>query len=215
MKSGLYLRNRLVRGWAAAFALVILLVSPTLAAEKTLLLYGDSLLAGYGLSQNDAFMGQLQAALDAQNIDVLVINASVSGDTTSAGLERLDWALVDTPDAVLLGLGANDMLQGVSPEIVRDNLSQILAALAAKEVPVLIAGMMANRALGPDYVKQFDAIYPDLASKYGAILYPFYLDGVALDPALNQPDMRHPNAAGVKKIIAAIMPYVISLLDGA
>ncbi|WDR04386.1 arylesterase [Devosia algicola] len=171
------------------------------------------MLAGYGLSQNDAFMAQLQTALDAQNIDVRVINASVSGDTSGDGLERLDWALADTPDAVILGLGANDMLQGISPDLVRKNLSQILATLDTKKVPVLLAGMMANRALGHDYVTKFDAIYPDLAEQYGAILYPFYLDGVALDPALNQPDLRHPNAAGVNKIVAAILPYVARLLE--
>lgn len=186
---------------AAAF-----LVAPAIAAPKTVLVFGNSLVAGLGLSDRDGFVAQIQAALNAAHVEVTLINGGVSGDTTATALDRLDWALGDKPDGVLLELGANDMLQGVPVETIQSNLDAIMAKLAEQRVPVFIAGMQANRALGDDYVKAFDAMYPLLAKKYGATLYPFYLDGVALDPKLNQADLIHPNAEGVKKIVANIVP---------
>ncbi len=197
----------------ALIGTIAALAQPALAEEPTILLYGDSLLAGLGLSADEGFMGQLQAAMEDQGLEANVVNASVSGDTTADGLARLDWTLGDPPDAVILGLGANDMLQGLPPAEVRSNLDAIITRLEALGMPVLLLGMMANRGLGGDYVKAFDAIYPDLAREHGALLYPFLLEGVALDPALNQPDLRHPNAEGVAVIVAGVMPLVEELVQ--
>lgn len=186
---------------------------PATAAPRTLLVFGDSLTAGLGLSDANGFVAQLQGTLDKQGRSVKVINGSVSGDTTASGRARLTWALGDSPDAVLLELGANDMLQGVPVKTTRANLDAIMATLAKKNLPVLIAGMQANRGLGPAYVKAFDALYPALAKKYGTLLYPFFLKGVALDPTLNQADMMHPNPKGVAIIVSNILPDVDALLD--
>lgn len=188
------------------------LVQQAHAADRTILLYGDSLLAGLGLSADESVMGQLQAAMDAAGLDARLVNASVSGDTTADGLARLDWTLGEPADAVILGLGANDMLQGLPVDAARANLEAIMTRLDALQRPTLLLGMMANRGLGADYVAGFDAIYPDLAAEHDALMYPFYLQGVALDPALNQPDMLHPNAAGVKVIVAGLLPLVEQLV---
>jgi acyl-CoA thioesterase I len=187
----------------------------TQAAGKTLLLYGDSLMAGLGLDASDGFAAQLQAALDAKGIAVTIVNASVSGDTTVDGLDRLDWTLADRPDAVILELGANDMLQGLPAAAVGKNLGLILDRFNADGVPVLLAGMKANPNLGASYVSAFDNTFPTLSAQYGATLFPFFLDGVALDAKLNQEDAIHPNAAGVRIIVANILPYVERLLGGA
>jgi acyl-CoA thioesterase-1 len=188
-------------------------MSRSVGAETKILLYGDSLMAGYGLPASEAFMAQLQIALDRHGVDVRLVNASVSGDTTASGLQRLDWVMADRPDAVILGLGANDMLEGLPAADARSNLAAILERLNARSVPVLLVGMKANRGLGPDYVEAFDQIYPDLAEEFGAALYPFFLEGVAFDPDLNQADLRHPNADGVKVIVAAMAPFVEQLVD--
>lgn len=189
------------------------LTTLTQAAGKTLLLYGDSLMAGLGLDASDGFAAQLQAALDARGIAVTIVNASVSGDTTADGLDRLDWTLADRPDAVILELGANDMLQGLPADAVGKNLGLILERFRADGVPVLLAGMKANPSLGAGYVTAFDNTFAALSARYGATLFPFFLDGVALDAKLNQADTIHPNAAGVRIIVAKILPYVEQLLD--
>ena len=194
-------------------AAISALAPPVAAEDIRILLYGDSLLAGLGLSAEESLMGQLQAAMDAERIQATLVNASVSGDTTADGLARLDWTLGDAPDAVILELGANDMLQGLPATDARANLEAIMARLDQLGVPVLLLGMKANRALGSDYVDEFDAIYPDLAQEHGTLLYPFFLDGVALDPDLNQPDLRHPNADGVAVIVAGMMPLVEQLVQ--
>lgn len=194
-------------------AAISVLAPPVAAEDIRILLYGDSLLAGLGVSAEESLMGQLQAAMDAERIQATLVNASVSGDTTADGLARLDWTLGDSPDAVILGLGANDMLQGLSATDARANLDAIMARLDQLGVPVLLLGMKANRGLGSDYVDEFDAIYPDLAQEHGALLYPFFLDGVALDPDLNQPDLLHPNAEGVAVIVAGMMPLVEQLVQ--
>ena len=177
-----------------------------------ILALGDSLTAGLGLSEADAFTAQLEAALKAQGYDVRVLNAGVSGDTTAGGLDRLDWALADKPDLALVELGANDMLRGVDPTAVRGNLDKILARLGDAKIPTLLAGMLAAPNLGPAYGAAFDAIYPDLAKAHGVPLYPFFLDGVAAQAALNQADGMHPNAAGVKVIVERITPAVVALI---
>jgi len=199
----------------AALALLSLsFPAPASAAHKILLL-GDSLMAGYGLPQDQGFVAQLQQALDQQGLDVELLNASVSGDTSEMALARLDWVLADKPDAVIVTLGGNDMLQGLPPERTRANLVAILERLKQDHIPVLLGGMLANRALGPDYVQAFDTIYKDLAEQYGALLIPFFLEGVALDPSLNQPDGIHPNAKGVQVIVRNILPYIVRLIESA
>jgi acyl-CoA thioesterase-1 len=168
--------------------------------------FGDSLTAGYGQKANDAFPAQLQMALRDKGYKVTIVNAGVSGDTTADGLRRLDWALQPKPDGVILELGANDALRGIDPKEPRANLDKMLAALKSKGIAVLIAGMKAPNNWGPDYVKHFDAIFPDLATKYQVPLYPFFLDGVALDPAYTQPDGQHPTASGIAEIVKRILP---------
>ena len=185
---------------------------PAGAAALKVTALGTSLTQGYGLSPGTEFTAQLQVALKAQKYEVTVVNAGVSGDTSADGLSRLDWTLADHPDAVILELGSNDMLRGLPPAQTEKNLRAILAKLKAAHVPVLLCGMMAQRNLGPDYVTQFDAIYPNLAKETGVLFYPFILDGVALNPKLNQADGMHPNPAGVKVIVARILPKVKELL---
>ena len=183
------------------------------AAQQKLMVYGDSLVAGYGLDAGLGFPEQLQSALTASGRDIRVLNAGVSGDTTAGGLARLDWALADRPDAVIIVLGGNDLLRGLNPEQTRANLQAMLSRLRTDGIAVLLCGMLAPVNLGPDYRQQFDSLYPDLASEFGIDLYPFFLDGVALDPDLNLPDGLHPNPQGVAIITTRILPYVVKLLD--
>jgi acyl-CoA thioesterase-1 len=182
-------------------------------APITILAFGDSLTAGYGVKFNESFPAQLQMALQAKGHKVQVINAGVSGETTAGGLERLDWTLQTKPDGVILELGANDALRGVDPNEPRTNLDKMLALLKSKGVDVLLAGMKAPNNWGADYVKEFDAIYPDLAARYGVALYPFFLEGVALDQRLVQADGLHPTAAGVAEIVKRMLPDVEALLE--
>ena len=195
-------------------AAVIMTASPSgAAAQQKLMVYGDSLVAGYGLDAGLGFPEQLQSALTASGRDIRVLNAGVSGDTTAGGLARLDWALADRPDAVIIVLGGNDLLRGLNPEQTRANLQAMLSRLRTDGIAVLLCGMLAPVNLGPDYRQQFDSLYPDLATEFGIDLYPFFLDGVALDPDLNLPDGLHPNPQGVAIITTRILPYVVRLLD--
>ncbi len=173
---------------------------------------GDSLTAGLGLSRQDAFPAKLEAALRAKGIAVTIENAGVSGDTTSGGLARLDWSVPEGTDAVILELGANDALRGLDPKTARAALDSIVKRLKARKIAVLLTGMLAPRNLGPDYAAAFDPIYPDLAKAHDLVLYPFFLDGVAADRALNQGDGLHPTAAGVDVIVARILPRVEELI---
>jgi acyl-CoA thioesterase-1 len=195
----------------------VLAGSAALAADRPLQIvaFGDSLTAGYGLPADAAFPAKLQQALAAKGIATEIANAGVSGDTTAGGLARLDWSIPDGTEAVILELGANDSLRGVDPKLARGALEAMLERLKARHVPVLLAGMLAPRNMGPEYGAAFDAIYPDLANKYGAILYPFFLDGVAADPKLNQRDGLHPTAAGVDVIVAKMLPAVEQLAAAA
>src|SRR6185437_9114084 len=170
------------------------------------------LTAGLGLAPDQAFPAQLAARLRADGYDVVVVNGGVSGDTTSDGLARLDWSMADHPDIVLLELGANDMLRGLDPRRAAANLDAIVAKLKAAKVKILLLGMRASSNWGVDYQKSFDAIYPALAKNYQVPLVPFFLEGVALDPKLNQPDMLHPNPAGVAVIVGRVAPAVERLL---
>ena len=177
-----------------------------------ILALGTSLTQGYGLPPGTEFTTQLQQALKAQGIDADMVNAGVSGDTSAGGLSRLDWSLADHPDAAILELGSNDMLRGTPPAETDKNLRAILTRLQKEHIPVLLTGMHAQRNLGKEYVAEFDAIYPRLAKDYNVIFYPFILDGVALNPKLNQADGLHPNPAGVKIIVARILPDVKKLI---
>jgi acyl-CoA thioesterase-1 len=173
---------------------------------------GDSLTAGYGLPDSDGFVPRLQAALTANGVAAAIQNAGVSGDTTSDGLARLDWSVPDGTDAVIVELGANDMLRGLKPDVTRDALDAILRRLTGRHIAVLLCGMRAAPNLGAEYGGTFERIYPDLAAKYGVALYPFFLDGVAGDLKLLQHDGLHPNAAGVNAIVARILPHVQDLI---
>jgi acyl-CoA thioesterase-1 len=184
------------------------------AAERTIKIvaFGDSLMAGYQLPAQDAFPVQLERALRAKGIAVEVANAGVSGDTSSGGLARLDWSVPDGTDAVILELGANDMLRAVDPKVTREALTEIVRRLKQRRIEVLLCGMQAARNLGPDYARAFDPIYPELAAANGLLLYPFFLDSVVGDAKLNQSDGLHPTAAGVAKIVAGILPKVEELI---
>ena len=174
--------------------------------------FGDSLTAGYGLPEQDAFPAKLQRALKAKGHRVDIENAGVSGDTASGGLSRLDWSIPDGTDAVIVELGANDMLRGVDPKVTRQALDDILAKLKARNIPVLLCGMRAAPNMGADYARDFESIFDDLAKKYDVVYYPFFLDGVAAQAKLALRDGVHPNAAGVDAIVAGIIPKVEELL---
>lgn len=173
---------------------------------------GDSLTAGYGLPAEAAFPAALERALRRRDFNVEVANAGVSGDTAAGGLQRLDWSVPDGTDGVILELGANDMLRGFDPALTRQALEGIIQRLRARGIPVLLAGMYASRNLGPDYAARFDAVYRDLARTYGLVLYPFFLESVAGQQALNLPDGLHPTAQGVEQIVQRILPSVESFI---
>ena len=217
--SGYGLRGRLFNAVAKAASVAALglgvAMTPVAAAEPVkILALGDSLTAGYGLPEADAFTTRLQQALKDKGYDVQVINAGVSGDTTAGGRARLDWALGDQPDVAVVELGANDGLRGLDPASTRENLDAILTVMKERGVPTLLAGMYAPRNLGREYGDRFNAIYPELAAKHDVPLYPFFLEGVALDPKLNQEDGMHPNAKGVAIVVAGILPHLTALIDG-
>jgi acyl-CoA thioesterase I len=193
---------------------LVMMTAPLGAAEPAvkLMVFGDSLSAGYGLQKPNSFTEKLSKALQGQGLNVNVIAASVSGDTTAGGKARLDWAMVDKPDAVLLELGANDGLRGIEPAASRANLSDILQRLKSKGTRVLIAGMLAPPNLGKEYGAEFNQIYTGLARHYKFPLYPFFLEGVAAMPHLNQKDGIHPNPQGVDEIVKRILPMVVKLV---
>jgi len=203
-----------VATFAAVLMVAVFLVTVTAAEPNApvIVVLGDSLAAGLGLPQDQAFPAQLEKALRAKGHDVTITNAGVSGDTASAGLARLDWAVPPEANAVIVELGANDALQGLPPEATKKVLEEILKRLQAKGLPVLLAGMEAPRNMGRDYVDQFSAIYRDLAARYNVVVYPFFLEGIVGDPNLFQGDGLHPNAQGVTKIVDGIMPKVEELL---
>ena len=185
-----------------------------LAATRTIhiVALGDSLTAGYQLPQDAVFPVVLEKALRTDGFNVAVANAGVSGDTASDGLDRLDWSVGADTDAVILELGANDMLRGIDPQVTHQALAAIVARLTARGIKVLLAGMLATPQLGQDYVTRFDAIYPDIAKTYDVPLYPFFLAGVAGGGALTQSDGMHPTRAGVETIVKAMLPTVEAFL---
>lgn len=211
------LLNRIINIFVVRFlAVAVLAGAPLLfaqgaaAAAMRIVVLGDSLSAGYGLPAAEAFPARLEAALRARGHDVTIVNAGVSGDTTAGGRARIGWSLGDTPppDAVIVALGSNDALRGLEPRATRDNLDAILAAVTTAGLPVLLIGTKAPRNFGADYVRDFEAVFPALAARYDALYYPFILEGVALDPALNQADGIHPNERGVARMVAGFLPLV-------
>ena len=203
------------RGFLALAAATAVIPRATLAAPVRVLAFGDSLIHGYGLPPEESLPAQLEAALIAAGEDVTVINGGNSGDTTASGLARLEWTLGGGADAVLLSLGANDGLRGLEPAETEKNLRAMLDVLKQAKLPVLLAGMYAPRNLGQDYAAEFDAVYPRLAAEYGTLFYPFLLQGVVLDPALNQADGIHPNAKGVAVIVEGLLPEARALVEEA
>jgi acyl-CoA thioesterase-1 len=193
----------------------LLMAQPAFAqAAKPIMMVvlGDSLSAGLGLSGSAAFPARLQKALKAKGIDVDMSNAGVSGDTTSGGRDRLDWSVPEGTEAVILELGANDALRGIDPKVTRTALTEILTRLQARKIAVLLCGMVAPPNYGADYSARFNAIYPDLAHTFSVPLYPFFLEGVATDAKLNQADGLHPTAEGVDLIVRNILPAVEAFL---
>lgn len=213
-KSGYGLWRKLVN---LALALIAFagLAAPA-GATTHILALGDSLTAGFGLlSLEESFPARLQVWLREHGVDAEVTNAGVSGDTSAGGLARLDWSLAEPADAVLVEFGANDALRGIDPKETYKNLDEILSRLDQRHEKVLLLGMEAPANWGADYRDAFHAIFPTLAGQHHVLLYPFFLDGVALDPTLNQPDGMHPNAQGVDVIVSRVGPYVLRLLGAA
>jgi acyl-CoA thioesterase-1 len=188
--------------------------APATASAKPvkMVVLGDSLSAGLGLSASTAFPARLQKALDSKGIKVDMINAGVSGDTSSGGRDRLDWSIPEGTEAVILELGANDALRGTDPAVTRAALSDILTQLKARKIAVLMCGMLAPPNYGREYAARFNAIYPELSKSFGVPLYPFFLEGVAADAKLNQPDGLHPTAEGIDVIVKNILPMMEAFL---
>ena len=199
----------------AALSLVLAaLLGRAEAADRPvrIVVLGDSLSAGFGLAAQDALPAKLQRALNAKGHAVEIANAGVSGDTAAGGLARLDWSVPEGTDAVILELGANDALRGSDPKATRAALDTIIRRLKERRIAVLLAGMLAPRNLGPDYAKAFDPIYPELAAAHDLVFYPFIVEGVAGDPALNQADGIHPTAAGVDVMVSGMLPKAEELV---
>ena len=209
-----FVRSAAVRALAALAVLAGLAApaAPARAETVRILALGDSLTAGYGLDLADTFPVRLEGALRADGLDVAVINAGVSGDTTAGGLARLGWALADRPHMAIVALGGNDALRGLDPDATRTNLDAIVTRIETAGVRVLLAGMKAPPNLGAEYGRAFNAVFTGVAERHGVALYPFLLEGVAAVPELNQDDAIHPNARGVQIMVEGILPYVRDLI---
>ena len=199
---------------ALLIAIIVVFVSTKSFAEDPIriMLYGDSLMAGYGLSPSENLAAELNRNFETSGSSIIIISASISGNTSKNGLSRLDWSLEDSPSIVVLSLGANDMLRGLNPELTMQNLDSIINKFKKNGSIVILAGMLASESMGPKYQSQFDGIYPELAKKYDLIFMPFLLDGVALDKKYLQADYKHPNASGIKIIASNLYPYIIEAI---
>jgi acyl-CoA thioesterase-1 len=198
-----------------ALLLMIAAAAPAAAKDVHVLAFGDSLTAGYGLPPGQGFAPQLQAMLRRYGVRAFVTNAGVSGNTAAQGRARLGWTLGglgEKPDLAIVALGANDMLRGLPPKQTRADLDAIVGELKRRGIPVLVAGMLASPNLGPRYRAEYDSIFPDIARDHGASLYPFFLAGVAGNPALALPDKVHPNFQGIKRMVSGITPTVLRAL---
>ncbi len=207
------MKNKAMPGILALFCGLLLVVSGAARADTLNIVgFGDSLMAGYELSPSDAFPVKLETALKAKGHDIAIANAGVSGDTSSGGLSRLDWSVPDGTHAVLLELGANDALRGISPEKTRENLDMMIGKLKERGIAVLLIGMLSPPNMGSDYQARFDRIYPELAETHGVALYPFFLDGVAAESGLDIGDGMHPNPKGVDIMVERFLPYAETLI---
>ncbi len=190
-----------------------MLAAPAAARSLRIPMLGDSITAGFGLAREEALPAQIERLLRAAGRDVRILDAGVSGDTTAGGRARLAWLLAEQPDGMIVALGGNDGLRGIAPRVTRANLADILDRLAARRIPALLAGMLAPPNLGPDYGQEFAEVFRSLAAERPEVVfYPFLLDGVAGDPAMNQPDRIHPNARGAAEIARRMLPYVQRLI---
>ena len=201
---------------ALLIAIIVIFFSTKSFAENPIriMLYGDSLMAGYGLPPSENLAAELNRNFENSGSSIIIINSSISGNTSKNGLSRLDWSLEDSPSIVVLSLGANDMLRGLNPELTMQNLDSIINKFKKNRSIVILAGMLASESMGPKYQSQFDGIYPELAKKYDLIFMPFLLDGVALDKKYLQADYKHPNALGIKIIASNLYPYIIEAIAG-
>ena len=178
-----------------------------------IMLYGDSLTAGYGLPQKDNLASELSREIKSNDSTISFINASISGNTSKNGLSRVDWSLGDNPNIVILCLGANDMLRGLDPSLTKNNLDSIINKFINNKAIIILAGMQSPESMGPKYKKEFDAIYPDLSAQYDLIFMPFLLEGVALEKELLQADFKHPNAKGIRVMAENLNPYILQAID--
>lgn len=201
-----------MRKAAIVLGCLVFMLSPASAAPVRLLVFGDSLVAGFGLPKSDGFEAQLAAALKARGHDVTIIDGGVSGDTSAGGRSRIDWALGDGADAAIVVLGANDGLRGLDPGQMETNLTAVLDTLAARKIPTLFSGMYAPPNFGPEYGRAFRAVFDRLGKRPGLLYDPFFLEGLVLMPQYNQADGLHPNAEGVRRNVARLMPLVEKLL---
>ena len=201
---------------ALLIAIIVIFFSTKSFAENPIriMLYGDSLMAGYGLPPSENLAAELNRNFENSGSSIIIINSSISGNTSKNGLSRLDWSLEDSPSIVVLSLGANDMLRGLNPELTMQNLDSIINKFKKNRSIVILAGMLASESMGPKYQSQFDGIYPELAKKYDLIFMPFLLDGVALDKKYLQADYKHPNALGIEIIASNLYPYIIEAIAG-
>lgn len=204
-----------MRAIALAVLLLLIPATPLRAETLTILVLGDSITAGLGLAAEEAYPARLEEALRAKGHDIRIVNGGVSGDTMADGLARLDWSLTPEIGAVVVALGANDALRGLAPAAMEKSLDGILAKLDEKGLPVLLAGLQAPRNLGEDYALSYDAIFARQAERHGALFYPFLLEGVAIDPGLNQADGIHPNGEGAHQIARRLLPLAEALIARA
>lgn len=188
------------------------MIASAMAKQMKIVAFGDSLTAGYGLQTHQSYPAKLEKVLKARGLDVVVVNAGVSGDTSTGGLARLDWSIGDDVDLVIVELGANDALRGIDPAQTRKSLTAIIDRLQEKKVKIVLAGMLAPPNMGEDYGKRFQAIFNDLGKRNGVTFYPFFLDGVAAVPELNQADGMHPVEAGYDEIVKRLVPVIVPLL---
>ncbi len=201
-------KNKIIESLFSVLILILFINTSFANNPVRIMLYGDSLMAGYGLAQNENLAEELNRNLQMNENTFSILNASISGNTSKNGLSRIDWSLGDNPDIVILCLGANDVLRGISPELTMANLDSIINKFIKNGSIVILAGMLSPENMGPEYQNKFDSIYPKLAKNYDLIFMPFLLEGVALDKKYLQSDYKHPNKLGIKIISSNLLPYV-------
>ncbi|MDP6727523.1 MAG: arylesterase [Gammaproteobacteria bacterium] len=201
-------KNKIIESLFSVLILILFINTSFANNPVRIMLYGDSLMAGYGLAQNENLAEELNRNLQMNENTFSILNASISGNTSKNGLSRIDWSLGDNPDIVILCLGANDVLRGISPELTMANLDSIINKFIKNGSIVILAGMLSPENMGSEYQNKFDSIYPKLAKNYDLIFMPFLLEGVALDKKYLQSDYKHPNKLGIKIIASNLLPYV-------